>query len=196
MNGVATGNMNDTKQRLMNVTRQMIDNGGIDTVSMREIGKKMQLSRSAVYRHFKNKEDLLAAIVVENFEVLRKSISNLIKETDDPVKIVESILNNYYDFGLKNRDHYRLMFGREWNKEQYPVVYAAAFKTFDTVVTFLAKAQEQKCIIGKPTKELTAMVYAFIHGLIELKFAGHEEPEKGLNDPHSLISSFLDMIQV
>ncbi|MDP4094496.1 MAG: TetR/AcrR family transcriptional regulator [Bacillota bacterium] len=188
--------MNDTKQKLMNVTRQMIDNGGIDSVSMREIGKKMQLSRSAVYRHFKNKEDLLAAIVVENFEMLESSIGNSIKGINNPVKLLESILINYYDFGLKNRDHYRLMFGREWDKEQYPEVYAAAFKTFDTSAAFLAKAQEQKCIINKPTKVITAMVYAFIHGLVELRFAGHDEPEKGLNDPHSLISSFLSMIRV
>ncbi len=188
--------MNETKQKLLNVTRQMIDNDGIDSVSMRELGKKMQLSRSVVYRHFKNKEDLLAAIVIENFARLENRISNSIKEIDDPAKLLESILINYYDFGLKNRDHYRLMFGREWDKEQYPDVYAAAFKTFDTVVTFLSKAQEQKYIINKPTKELTAMVYAFTHGLIELRFAGHDEPEKGLNDPHSLLSSFLSMIRV
>ncbi|HEX2946723.1 MAG TPA: TetR/AcrR family transcriptional regulator [Clostridia bacterium] len=188
--------MNDTKQKLMDVTRQMIDNGGIDSVSMRELGKKMQLSRSAVYRHFKNKEDLLAAIVVANFMELENIISNSIKDINDPIKLLENILIRYYDFGLQNRDHYRLMFGHGWDKEQYPEVYAAAFKTFDTSSAILAKAQEKKCIVDKPTKELAAMVYAFIHGLVELRFAGHDEPEKGLNDPHSLISSFLSIIRV
>lgn len=186
---------NETKQKLMNVTREMIDTGGIESVSMREIGKEMQLSRSAVYRHFKNKEDLLAAIVVENFEVLSNSINTLVKEISEPIKIVNTILNNYYDFGVKNRDHYRLMFSREWNKDQYPAVYTAAFGTFETVTTFLLKAQEGKYIIEKPTKELTAMVYAFIHGLVELNFAGHNESEKGLDDPHSLINSFLGMLE-
>lgn len=188
--------MNKTKQKLLNVTREMIDNEGIDSVSMREIGKKVQLSRSALYRHFRNKEDLLAAIVVENFETLRNAIHHLIQDIEEPVRIVESILVVYYDFGVNNHDHYGLMFGREWHKELYPDVYTAAFKTFETVAAFLAKAQEQKCIINKPVKELTAMVYAFIHGLIELKFAGHNESEKGLNDPYSLIKSLLSMIQV
>lgn len=188
--------MIDTKQKLVNVTRQMIDNGGIDSVSMREIGKNMQLSRSAMYRHFRNKEDLFAAIVVENFETLRNNINNLIKDINEPTIIIERILVFYYEFGVNNHDHYRLMFGREWNKELYPDVYTAAFTTFENMVTFLAQAQNQSSIIKKPTKELTAMVYAFIHGLIELKFAGHNEAEKGLDDPHVLISSLLDIIKV
>jgi AcrR family transcriptional regulator len=188
--------MTDTKQKLVNVTRQMIDNGGIDSVSMREIGKKMQLSRSATYRHFNNKEDLFAAIVVENFEMLRNNICSLIKDMSEPTIIIKRILIFYYEFGVNNHDHYRLMFGKEWNKELYPDVYTAAFTTFETMETFFAQAQNQNCIINKATKELTAMVYAFIHGLIELKFAGHNESEKGLDDPQVLISSLLDIIKV
>ena len=188
--------INETKQKLLDVTKQMIDDSGIDSVSMREIGKKIQLSRSAVYRHFKNKEDLLAAIVVENFKMLNNIICNLIIEVDDPIRVVDAIMMFYYDFGVKNRESYRLMFGIEWNKEQYPDIYDAAFKIFEIVSTCITKAQEQNCIISKPSKELTAMAYAFIHGLIELNFAGHYESEKGLDDPHNLINSFLSMLYI
>ena len=64
-----TKSSNDTKQRLINVTRQMIDANGIDSVNMRDLGEKMNLSRSAVYVYFKNKEDLLAAIATEDFRI-------------------------------------------------------------------------------------------------------------------------------
>ena len=40
------------------------------------------------------------------------------------------------------------------------------------------------------------MVAAFIHGLVELNSAGHFESEKGLDDPTSLIHSFVDLIFV
>lgn len=52
-------NNNDTKQKLIDVTRQMIDRSGIDSVSMRDLGKEANLSRGAVYVYFKNKDDLL-----------------------------------------------------------------------------------------------------------------------------------------
>ncbi|KRM12628.1 hypothetical protein FD16_GL002142 [Paucilactobacillus suebicus DSM 5007 = KCTC 3549] len=36
-----------------------------------------------------------------------------------------------------------------------------------------------------------AMVFAFIHGLIQLTNAGHTEVEKGLSDPQNLITNFV-----
>ncbi|WP_238917912.1 TetR/AcrR family transcriptional regulator [Clostridium sp. YIM B02555] len=72
-------NGNDTKQKLIDVTRQMIDKSGINSVNMRDLGKEMNLSRGAVYVYFKNKEDLLAAIVTEDFEMLKSCICKLIE---------------------------------------------------------------------------------------------------------------------
>jgi AcrR family transcriptional regulator len=186
--------ISDTKQKLMDATRRMIDNGGVSSVSMRKIGNEAQLSRSAVYRYFKSKEDLLAAIVIEDFKILKKIICDLIRIDDDPIKTMSNLLKAYYDFGVKNKEHYRLMFDTEWDKAQYPDVHGAAFEIFDIVSTYAAAAQEQKRIINKQPIELTAMAYAFIYGLIELSFTGHYESEKGLNDPYSLIDSFLSML--
>lgn len=188
--------INDTKQKLIDTTRQIIDTGGIHSVSMREIGSKTQLSRSATYRHFKSKEDLLAAIVLENFKMLKNSICDLINGIDDPVIILEAILRCYYDFGVSHREHYRLMFGNEFKKEQYPDIHYTAFEIFEIVSNSIAKVQRQKHVIGKSSKILAAVAYAFIHGLVQLNLAGHYEPEKGLDTPYDLIHSFLDTLQV
>jgi AcrR family transcriptional regulator len=187
---------NETKQKLINVTKQMIDTNGIDSVSMRELGKEMELSRSAVYRHFKNKEDLLAAIVTENFETIKSRICQLIDEINDPRKLVYAMLYTYYDFGIKNQEHYQLMFRKQWNKEQYPNMHISAYELFEIIEKCIEKAQAQKCNSRKSTKQLVAMVAAFIHGLVELNSAGHLESEKGLDDPTSLIHSFVDLIFV
>ncbi|MGV8121673.1 MAG: TetR/AcrR family transcriptional regulator [Candidatus Xenobiia bacterium LiM19] len=188
--------INDTKQKLIDTTRQIIDAGGIHSVSMREIGSKVQLSRSAAYRHFKSKEDLLAAIVLENFKTLKNSICDLINGVDDPLTVLEAVLRYYYDFGVRNREHYRLMFGNQFNKEQYPDIHYTAFEIFEIVSNSIEKAQRQKHVTGKPSKIPAAVAYAFIHGLVELNLAGHYEPEKGLDTPYDLIHSFLDMLQV
>jgi hypothetical protein len=47
---------------------------------------------------------------------------------------------------------------------------------------------------GKPSEELTAIVYAFIHGLVGLNFTGHYESEKGLDAPYNLIHLFWGML--
>ncbi|QES74649.1 MULTISPECIES: TetR/AcrR family transcriptional regulator [Clostridium] len=187
-------NSNDTKQKLIDVTRQMIDTSGVDSVSMRDLGKETNLSRSAVYVYFKNKDDLLAAIVIENFDTLKNRISKLIGEINDPKKLVYEVLYAFYDFGIKNQEHYPLMFRKQWNKEQYPTLHISAIEVFALLYECLEKAHEQKCTVNKSPKQLTAMVSSFILGLVELNSTGHLEPEKGLDDPTDLINSFVDVI--
>ncbi|MDQ0061648.1 TetR/AcrR family transcriptional regulator [Paenibacillus harenae] len=182
--------MNDTKQKLIQITRQMIDDQGIDAISMRELGKEMNLSRSAMYRHFKNKEDLLAAIVAENFEMLTGNISKIIESVNDPRKLLYAILYTYFDYGVKNQEHYRLMFRKHWDKELYPDLHYSAFGIFKLVERCLEKAGN----IRKSPTQSTAIMYAFIHGLVELHSAQHSESEKGLDNPIHLIDSFLDLI--
>ncbi|MDF2961934.1 MAG: hypothetical protein K0S39_3669 [Paenibacillus sp.] len=182
--------MNDTKQKLIHITRQMIDQLGIDAISMRELGKEMNLSRSAMYRHFKNKEDLLAAIVAENFEMLTGNIRKIIENINDSRKLLYAILYAYFDYGIKNPEHYQLMFRKQWDKELYPDLYYSAFEIFKLVEMCLEKAGN----IRKTPTQSTAIMYAFIHGLVELNSAQHSESEKGLDNPTNLIDSFLDLI--
>ncbi len=187
-------NSNDTKQRLIDVTRKMIDANGVDSVSMRDLGKEMNLSRGAVYVYFKNKEELLAAIVTENFEMLNSRIYKLSSEIDEPRKLVYEILFTFYNFGIKNQEHYKLMFLKQWDKEQYGNLHIAAIEVFGVFYKCFEKSHEQKYTANKSPIQLTAMVSAFIIGLVELNSSGHIEPEKGFDDPTALINSFVDLI--
>lgn len=187
---------NDTKQKLLDVTRQMIDTNGIGSVSMRDLGKEMNLSRSAVYRHFKNKDDLLAAIVTENFGMLISRLHKLIREIDDSRKLFYEILYTFYDFSIKNYEHYQLMFIKQWDKNQYENLHTSAFELFRIIYNCLEKAHGQKHTVSKSPKQLTAIASAFIIGLVELNSAGHLESEKGFDDPTGLINSFLDLMFV
>lgn len=186
----------DTKQKLIDVTRQMIDASGVDSVSMRDLGKEMNLSRGAVYVYFKNKDDLLAAVTTENFETINNRFYQLIGEIDDPRKLVYEVLYTFYDFGIKNQEHVQLMFRKHWDKELYHNLHISAAETFRTFYSCLEKAHEQKKTIKQSPKQLTAMVSAFIAGLVDLNASGHLEPEKGFDDPIGLIHSFIEVIFV
>lgn len=187
---------NDTKQRLIDVTRQMIDKSGVDSVSMRDLGKEMNLSRSAVYVYFKNKDDLLAAVVTENFQTLKSRICKLTGEINDPIKLVYEVLYTFYDFGINNQEHYKLMFLKQWDKEKYDDLHIAAIEVFGVFYKCFEKAYEQKYTVNKSPRQLTAIVSSFILGLVELNSTGHLEHEKGLDDPTGLIKSFIDLIFV
>ncbi|WP_059049458.1 TetR/AcrR family transcriptional regulator [Paenibacillus senegalimassiliensis] len=185
---------NDTKQRLLEVTRQMIDKHGVDAVNMRDLGKEINLSRSAIYRHFRDKEDLLAAIVAENFESLNQSIIDLITEIKDVRELVYSILQTYYRYGIQNQAHYHLMFSKQYDKKSHTELYLLASQSFRAIEQHLSKTDNQTYKTKKSSKESTALMFAFIHGLVDLNASGHFEAEKGMDDADRLIQSFVDLI--
>lgn len=54
-----------TKAALVRVGLLIVEESGVDALTLREIGKRAGVSRQTPYRHFENKEVLLAAIAAE-----------------------------------------------------------------------------------------------------------------------------------
>jgi AcrR family transcriptional regulator len=52
----------DLRAALIQCGLELIERDGIHALTFREIGKQLGVSRSAAYRHFKDKEALLSAI--------------------------------------------------------------------------------------------------------------------------------------
>lgn len=59
-----------SRERILNVALDLIDAGGLNTLNMRDLGRALGASTMSVYRHFRNKAELLDAVVdhlVEGF---------------------------------------------------------------------------------------------------------------------------------
>lgn len=183
---------NETKRNLLRVTRNLIDNKGIEAVSMREVGRLAGLSRTAAYRHFKNKQSLLSEIVSENFNVLISVMLELENTPTQPKQFLVKVLNAYHGFAMENPEHYQLMFNTKWDPEQFPEIAAVAFSVFQKTEKYVNNALKSVGSSTLASKETTAILYAFIHGVVELNLAGHKESTKGLDNPGLLIERFVD----
>ncbi|HEX6345255.1 TetR/AcrR family transcriptional regulator [Umezawaea sp.] len=54
-----------TRRALLDAAGALLDKGGTDAVTLREVGADAGVSRSAPYRHFADKESLLVAVATE-----------------------------------------------------------------------------------------------------------------------------------
>ncbi len=185
---------NETKQTLLKVTRDLIDSKGIEAVSMREVGRCAGLSRTASYRHFNNKLSLLSAIVVEDFDILSSLILELENTPTPPKQFLVKVLNLYHRFAMENPEHYQLMFNTRWDIEKFPEIETIALLVFLKIAEYVDEALKASGSTRHTAKEATAILYAFIHGLVELHLVGHTEIAKGLDNPGLLIDGFVDLI--
>lgn len=182
---------NKTKQKLMDITRELIDTKGLKSISMRMVGSEANLSHMAVYRHFSSKDSLIAAIVVENFKLLSVSMKSIVNNELDSYKLLHSVIYKYYIFAMENPHHYQLMFNTNWDEEQYPEIKESAQYVFQFVVDLIFELFSDTQLKKDSLLKKTAILYSFIHGLVELHLNGHNSESKGLDNVHDLIDNIV-----
>src|SRR5882762_8109475 len=79
--------------------------------SLREVARSAGVSHNAPYSHFASKRELLAAVAVKGYEILRARVLTALRGKTKPAEALKAILIAYLRFGTGNPAQYRLMFG-------------------------------------------------------------------------------------
>jgi AcrR family transcriptional regulator len=184
----------DTKTKILRVTRNIIDSEGLEAVTLRAVGAEGGLSRGAAYRHFANKDELLATIALEDFELLEQGLMALRAQEQEPAKLLIAMMEEFYRFGIANKVHYQLMFGVPWESEKYPFLHEKGKVFFERIRQITEQLLEANGQASHDSTSRTAILFAFIHGLVSLHLAGHTEKMKGLDDAQRLIEDFIKLL--
>ncbi|MEV5434196.1 helix-turn-helix domain-containing protein [Streptomyces sp. NPDC052701] len=75
MDGTRQRRRGDTRQRIQDVALELFAEQGYEKTSLREIAERLQVTKAALYYHFKTKEEILVGI----FEDLTRPIEDLIE---------------------------------------------------------------------------------------------------------------------
>lgn len=121
-----------------NLTREITDiaidrirKSGVQQVSLRQLAADCGVSPTAVYRHFHNKEHLLAHIARLGFDTLYDQLKNC---TNEQSTIEDEVLNRaitYIQFAIDNPCYFDLMFGPYVaNRIEHPELDKAMKSTF------------------------------------------------------------------
>ena len=86
-------------------------NRRVEGLTLREIGARLGVSCTALYRHFADKRALLAAVATEGFRTLRLHLVTAWEDGGRGRAAFESMGVAYVRFAVANPSHYRVMFG-------------------------------------------------------------------------------------
>jgi len=105
------------------VAREILESGEIETIGLRDVSRRIGVSASAMYRHFANKDELLASVAAQGFRELAASLESAANEPDP----VTALGLAYVEFVVAKRGLFGLMFGRRLaQKEKHPALQKAA----------------------------------------------------------------------
>ena len=145
---------------------------GPEGLSVRALADEIGVSPSAAYRHFADREALLAQLAQVGFERLRDSMTAAaaVAARRQPRTAVRALGSAYVRFAVAHPELYRLMFGAQRvDKSKYPALGAAAAEAYDTLRTAVIRMAPNAAKESQELERLTLRCWAMVHGLASLR---------------------------
>ena len=155
---------------LLRISRELLDEGGPDALSMREVARRAGCTHQAPYHYFANREAILAALIEAGFDELANRLCEAhdLVETEDLRTVAEASGNAYVEFALTNPGVFRIMFRRDMcDPARFPGIQVASRRTYDELGR-LARIRFGEHAI----REHETALWASVHGLAVLLLDG------------------------
>lgn len=160
-----------TRRVLLDTAARLLDAGGPDAVTMREVGARAGLSRGAPYRHFAGKESLLTAVAAEGWHALADQLRDIRQTGASDLERLNAALASLIQLGRSQPHLYRLMFTPPKADPE-----AAARAATDAQYEFLGLVAD---VVGTTrAHRYAAILLTCAHGVAGLEHSGHLTFEK------------------
>jgi AcrR family transcriptional regulator len=100
----------DRRGEIIEAGKALLLEEGYEGVSMRKVAARVGLSSTALYLHFREKDELLDAICYQVFDRLVPAMNDLLMAPDPPIERLRRGLTLYLRFGHEHPDEYRVVF--------------------------------------------------------------------------------------
>ena len=159
------------KQALLEAAVELIAETGPRGFTLREAARRAGVSHNAPYRHFRDRNDLLAAVATDGFDRLTRAMARSSPKASPLNRLRRGGLA-YVDFALRWPQHFAAMFDAPWNQPDYPECAAAAQRCFQTLLGFVRDCQAAHQMPAGDPERLAYHAWSLVHGIAKLANAG------------------------
>lgn len=163
----------DLRGALIAETVSMIEADETHLIGFRELARRLEVSRTAPYRHFETVDILLSVVAEDGYRKFVEYLERVTAEPDleDGERFIQ-LGEAYINFALDNPAHYRLLFDqRFFEGDKYAVVQGLAMRAFE-----LLRVTSSRCLKAESTTSdkilLANIAWASVHGLSALLMNG------------------------
>jgi AcrR family transcriptional regulator len=176
-----------TRRSLIDAAGVLLDLGGPEAVTLREVGARSGVSRSAAYRHFADKESLLTVVATNAMAELGDALELLAASADSAEASLRSGLLALIDIGRSRPHLYRLMFTTPRGDP------AAAVQAAERTQNLFLD------IVGRITgpgraQRYGALLLTTAHGITGLDLSGHMDLDKWHTTAEELVDTIISLL--
>jgi AcrR family transcriptional regulator len=151
---------------------QLIAEAGPGDFTLREVARRAGVSHNAPYRHFQDREALLAAVAAQGYLELNDAMLEASNREPDSRNRLKRAGLAYVAFALRRPEHFTVMFETVLSKESHPEAAAASELAFSTLVRLVENAQSTGQITAGDSLPFALLAWTMVHGIAKLAITG------------------------
>ena len=176
----------DLRESLLEAAGELLEKEGPAGLSLRKLGRQLGVTPGAPYRHFEDKDALLAALATEGYVELR---SEMVADQDPSIGGEERLKRagvGYLRFATRHPELFRLMFGWMPSRD-IPELWEAADATFAGFEAVL-QACENEGLLSRSVNEAGLLAWSAVHGADFLLIDGHLKVDQPAPDAACMLN--------
>jgi AcrR family transcriptional regulator len=166
------GNLRET---LLQGAVRVIAELGPAAFTLREVARRAGVSHNAPYRHFRDKDALLAAVAAQGFRELTRAMQEPgERPSKAPLNALDRLKQSglaYVAFAVRRPEHFTVMFDAPVVTSKDPEYTQASQEAFNTLVNYIRNSQEEGQLPAGNTMERTLYAWSLVHGIAKLAVA-------------------------
>ena len=177
----------DLRGALIKAALREAEHGGAEAISIKALAKELGVSQPAPYRHFADREALLAAVTAEAFRQFSAMLREAMAKPSMQSKL-SRLARATLDFGLRRIGVYRLMFVSRTVScaAKGSELHTAATETFALVLDAL-----EAPAVGYLRERHALKIWAALHGVVMLAEQGLFTGEPAHTTREELVEDFV-----
>ena len=188
------GNLVDS---LIAAAIELIEEKGVEQLSVREVAKKAGVSPGAPFRHFSNKTALLTAVAEQAISRLTDAVQSALEKVDNdlPLGRLRAIGLGYLEWAIANPTHFQIVSSRsliDFHGSERLVRQNNEIRQL--MVALIAEAQARGDLrAGVAPDDLILSSRAFIYGVVRMWIDGHFKEWQVEGPPDAAMHRALDL---
>lgn len=169
------------KEKLVQIAFDFIDKEDTEKLTLKVLSDATGTSRSAIYRHFKNKDELIETMIKIGFDKFDENISPFLLDTSKPlIDRFYISAKKYMEFAKNNPNLYRLLFGKKYAhiREENMSIKDDDCSGFATLKKAIEEGQKSGILKREDSYQQTIIIWSSLHGLASLLIDGFLDVEE------------------
>ena len=158
----------DLREALISAVQKLVQDKGADNFSLADACRQAGVSTAAPYRHFRDRNEILAEVSARGFEMLNDMAAEAVQRHGmGTQEAITEMAKGYVKFAVEEQGLFRLMFGQNPALSAEPLVRETSKTVFGYLIAHISSFCEANGFEGD-VDDIAVKLWTFLHGAASL----------------------------